>query len=32
MPLYKPICNRVDVVHTVDHIANVAEDLVKNRV
>ena len=32
MPLYEPICNRVEVVRTVDHLANVAEELVKNRV
>lgn len=32
MPLYEPICNRVEVVRAVDQLANVAEDLVKNRV
>ena len=32
MPLYEPICNWAEVVRTVDHLANVAEDLVKNRV
>lgn len=32
MPLYEPICNRVEVVRSVDHLASVAEDLVKARV
>jgi len=32
MPLYEPICNRVEVVRTVDQLASVAEDLVKTRV
>ena len=32
LPLYEPICNRVEVVRTVDHLAGVAEDLVKSRV
>src|SRR5918997_4036881 len=31
MPLYEPICNRVEVVHTVDHLAGVAEELVRIR-
>jgi uncharacterized protein with von Willebrand factor type A (vWA) domain len=31
MPLYEPICNRVDVVRTVDQLASVAEELVKSR-
>jgi uncharacterized protein with von Willebrand factor type A (vWA) domain len=31
MPLYEPICNRVEVVRTVDQLASVAEDLVKTR-
>ncbi len=32
IPLYEPICNRVEVVRTVDQLASVAEDLVKARV
>ena len=32
MPLYEPICNRVEVVRTVDQLASVAEELVKSRV
>ena len=32
MPLYEPICNRVEVVRTVDQLASVAEDLFKSRV
>ncbi len=32
LPLHEPICNWVEVVRTVDHLANAAEDLVKNRV
>ncbi|MCA1716592.1 MAG: VWA domain-containing protein [Actinobacteria bacterium] len=32
MPLYEPICNRVEVVRTIDQLASVAEDLVKSRV
>jgi uncharacterized protein len=32
VPLYEPICNRVEVVRTVHHLANVAEELVKSRV
>ena len=32
LPLYEPICNRVEVVRTVDHLAGVAEDLLKSRV
>jgi hypothetical protein len=32
MPLYEPICNRIEVVRTVDQLASVAEDLVKSRV
>ena len=32
MPLYEPICNRVDVVRTVDELAGIAEELVKSRV
>lgn len=31
MPLYEPICNRVEVVRTVDQLASVAENLVKTR-
>jgi hypothetical protein len=27
-----PICNRVEVVRTVDHLASVAEDIIKTRV
>lgn len=32
LSLYAPICNRVEVVRTVDHLAGVAEDPVKTRV
>jgi uncharacterized protein with von Willebrand factor type A (vWA) domain len=32
MPLYEPICNRVEVVRTVDELAGVAEELVRSRV
>jgi hypothetical protein len=32
MPLYEPICNRVEVVRAVEQLAKVAEDLSKNRV
>lgn len=32
MPLYERICNRVEVVRTVDQLASVAEELVKGRV
>ena len=32
MGLYEQICNRVEVVRTVDQLANVAEELVKSRV
>jgi uncharacterized protein with von Willebrand factor type A (vWA) domain len=32
MPLYEPICDRVEVVRTVDQLAGVAEELVKVRV
>jgi uncharacterized protein with von Willebrand factor type A (vWA) domain len=32
MPLYEPICDRVEVVRTVDQLAGVAEELVKARV
>jgi uncharacterized protein with von Willebrand factor type A (vWA) domain len=32
LPIYEPICNRVEVVRTVDHLAGVAEDLLKSRV
>jgi uncharacterized protein with von Willebrand factor type A (vWA) domain len=32
MPLYEPICDRVEVVRTVDQLASVAEELVKVRV
>jgi uncharacterized protein with von Willebrand factor type A (vWA) domain len=31
MPLYEPVCNRVEVVRTVDQLASVAEELVKTR-
>jgi uncharacterized protein len=31
MPLYEPICNRVEVVRTVDHLTGVAEELVRIR-
>jgi uncharacterized protein len=31
MPLYEPLCNRVEVVRTVDQLASVAEELVKTR-
>ena len=31
MPLYEQICNRVEVVRTVDQLAGVAEDLVRMR-
>ena len=31
MPLYEPICDRVEVVRTVDQLAGVAEELVKAR-
>jgi hypothetical protein len=31
MPLYEPICNRGEVVRTVDHLAGVAEELVRIR-
>jgi hypothetical protein len=31
MPLYEPLCDRVEVVRTVDHLAGVAEELVKAR-
>ena len=32
MGLYKQICNRVEVVRTVDQLASVAEDIIKTRV
>ncbi|PLS86420.1 MAG: hypothetical protein CYG60_07325 [Actinobacteria bacterium] len=32
MPLYEPICDRVEVVRTVEELAGVAEELVKSRV
>ena len=32
MPLYEKVCNRVEVVRTVDQLASVAEELVKSRV
>ena len=32
MPLYESICDRVEVVRTVDQLAGVAEELVKVRV
>ena len=32
MPLYEPICSRVEMVRTVDQLASVAEDLIKARV
>ena len=31
MPLYEPICTRVEVVRTVDQLAGIAEDLIKIR-
>ncbi|MGI9048734.1 MAG: VWA domain-containing protein, partial [Rubrobacteraceae bacterium] len=31
MPLYEPLCNRVEVVRTVDQLAGIAEDLIKIR-
>ncbi|QIN84828.1 VWA domain-containing protein [Rubrobacter tropicus] len=31
MPLYEPLCDRVEVVRTVDQLAGVAEDLVRTR-
>ncbi|MDP8952108.1 MAG: VWA domain-containing protein [Actinomycetota bacterium] len=31
MPRYEPLCNRVEVVRTVDQLASVAEELVKTR-
>ncbi len=31
MPLYEPLCDRVEVVRTVDQLAGVAEELVKSR-
>ena len=31
MPLYEPLCDRVEVVRTVDQLAGVAEELVKAR-
>jgi uncharacterized protein len=31
MPLYEPLCNRVEVVRTIDQLAGVAEELVKAR-
>ena len=31
MPLYEPLCNRVEVVRSVDQLAGVAEELVKSR-
>ena len=31
MPLYEQVCNRVEVVRTVDQLAGVAEELVKSR-
>ena len=31
MPLYEPVCDRVEVVRTVDQLAGVAEELVKVR-
>jgi len=32
MPAYEPLCDRVEVVRSVDQLAGVAEDLVKSRV
>ena len=32
MPLYEPLCNRIEVVRTVDQLAGVAEELVRSRV
>lgn len=32
MPLYEKVCNRVEVVRTVDQLAGVAEELVRSRV
>jgi hypothetical protein len=31
MPLYEPLCERVEAVRTVDQLAGVAEELVKVR-
>jgi hypothetical protein len=31
MPLYEPLCDRVEVVRTIDQLAGVAEELVKAR-
>ena len=31
MPLYEPLCDRVEVVRTVGQLAGVAEELVKTR-
>lgn len=31
MPLYEPLCNRVEVVRNVEQLAGVAEELVKNQ-
>lgn len=32
MPLYEPLCDRVEVVRTVDQLASVAEEMVRSRV
>ncbi|MBV9454923.1 MAG: VWA domain-containing protein, partial [Rubrobacter sp.] len=32
MPVYEPICDRVEVVRTVDQLAGVAEELAKARI
>ena len=32
MPTYEPLCDRVEVVRSVDQLAGVAEDLVRARV
>lgn len=31
MPLYKPICDRIEVVRPADQLASVVADLVKSR-
>ncbi len=31
MPIYEPLCDRVEVVRAVDGLANVAEGLIKSR-
>jgi uncharacterized protein len=31
MPLYEPLCDRVEVIHTVEQLASVAEELARSR-